>query len=830
MRNLRLAFRTLFKTPFVTAVAVLSLALGIGANAAIFSLFDQTLLQPLPVLDPGRLVNLGAPGPKPGSQSCSQAGDCDVVFSYPMFRDLERQQTVLSGLAAHRDVGVNLSYREQPLSGRGTLVSGSYFPTLGIKPAMGRLIGPSDDAAIGAGYVTVLSYNFWESRLGADPAVVGKTIVVNGHPLEIIGVAPRGFDGTVLGSRPMVFVPITMREVLTNAQPGFEKRRSYWIYLFGRLKPGVSLAQARTGLNAVYRPIITDVEAPLQQGMSEQTMGRFKTKAIVVEPGAQGQSQVHKEARTPLLMLFSVTTIVLLIACANIANLLLARGAGRATEMGVRLALGASRTQLLTQLLTESVLLALMGGAAGLLVARWTLSGIATLLPPDALTTLHFELQPAVILFSAVLAIATGILFGMFPALHSTRSDLVTAIRANAGQVQGARGAARFRATLVTVQIALATALLVSAGLFMKSLVNVTRVNLGVAVDHVVTFAISPEQSGYDSTRSAILFGQVEAALAALPGVNGVTSALVPLLAGDNWGSDVQVQGFPKGPDVDNNSRFNEVGAGYFSTLGVPVLAGREFTAADHQGTSKVAVVNEAFTRKFNLGQDAVGKFMSDGGDSLDTQIVGVVRNAKYSDVKDSVPPVFFYPWRQDGRVGSMYFYLRTSLLPSQVLAMIPPVIKNLAPVVPVEELKTMPQQIRQNVFLDRMISILSAAFALLATLLAAVGLYGVLAYTVAQRTREIGVRMALGADGRQVRRMVMRQVALLMALGLGIGLAAALALGRAASSLLYGLQGHDPIVFLLGVLVLGLVGFTAGYLPARRASQVDPMQALRYE
>jgi predicted permease len=830
MRNLRLAFRTLFKTPFVTAVAILSLALGIGANAAIFSLFDQTLLQPLPVAEPGRLVNLSAPGPKPGSQSCSQAGDCDVVFSYPMFRDVERQQTVLAGLAAHRDFGVNLSYHDQPLSGRATLVSGSYFPTLGIKPALGRLIGPSDDAAIGAGYVTVLSYNFWESHLGAEPSVVGKTIVINGHALEIIGVAPRGFDGTVLGSRPMLFVPITMRQALSNGPAGFENRRSYWVYLFGRLKPGVSLEQARTGLNSVYRPIITEVEAPLQQGMSDQTLGRFRTKEIRVEPGAQGQSQVHKEARTPLLMLFSVTGIVLLIACANIANLLLARGAGRATEMGVRLALGASRVQLLTQLLTESVLLALMGGAAGLLVARWTLSAISSLLPPDALATLHFELQPSVILFSAVLAIATGIIFGMFPALHSTRSDLVTAIRANAGQVQGARGAARFRATLVTVQIALATALLVSAGLFMKSLVNVTRVNLGVKVDNVVTFAISPDQSGYDSTRSAMLFGQVEEALAALPGVNGVTSSLVPLLAGDNWGSDVQVQGFPKGPDVDNNSRFNEVGPGYFATLGVAVLAGREFTAADHLGSSKVAVVNEAFTRKFNLGKDAVGKFMSDGDDSLDTQIVGVVRDAKYSDVKDSVPPLFYYPWRQDSRVGSMYFYVRTSLPPSQVLATIPPLIKNLSPVVPVEELKTMPQQIKENVFLDRMISILSAAFAVLATLLAAVGLYGVLAYTVAQRTREIGVRMALGADGGQVRQMVMRQVAVMMAMGLGIGLAAAFALGRAASSLLYGLQGHDPLIFLLGVLVLAVVGFAAGYLPARRASQVDPMQALRYE
>jgi predicted permease len=830
MRHLRLAFRTLFRTPFVTAIAVLSLALGIGANAAIFSLFDQTLLQPLPVHEPGELVNLGAPGPKPGSQSCGQAGDCDVVFSYPMFRDLERQQTVLSGLAAHRDFGVNISYREQPVSGRGTFVSGSYFPTLGLQPALGRLLGPSDDQTIGANYVTVLSYNFWQTRLGSDPTVLGKTIVVNGQSLVILGVAPRGFDGTVLGSRPMVYVPITMRAVLTNGFTGMENRRNYWIYLFGRLKPGVSLAQAETGMNAVYRPIINDVEAALQQGMSEQTLGRFRAKTISVQKGAQGQSSVHKEARTPLLMLFSVTGIVLLIACANIANLLLARGAGRATEMGVRLALGASRAQLLTQLMTESVLLALMGGVAGLLVARWTLVAISSLLPPDALTTLHFELQPMVLLFTALLAIGTGLVFGLFPALHSTRSDLVTAIRANSGQIQGARGAARFRATLVTVQIALATALLISAGLFMKSLVNVTRVDLGVQVDHVITFAISPVQSGYDTTRSAILFGRVEEALAALPGVNGVTSGMVPLLAGDNWGSDVQVQGFPKGPDVDNNSRFNEIGSGYFATLGVPIMAGREFTAADHLGSSKVAMVNQAFARKFNLGQDAVGKFMSAGSDSLDTQIVGVVRDAKYSDVKDSIPPVFYFPWRQDAGVGSMYFYVRTSLPPAQLLALIPPLIKSLEPVLPVEELKTMPQQIRENVFLDRMISILSAAFAALATLLAAVGLYGVLAYTVAQRTREIGVRMALGADGRHVRAMVMRQVAVLIAIGLGVGLAGALALGRAAGSLLYGLQGHDPVVFVLGAILLALVGFGAGYLPARRASRVDPMQALRYE
>lgn len=830
MRHVRLAFRTLFRTPFVTTIAVLSLALGIGANAAIFSLFDQILLRPLPVPDPGRLVDLSAPGPKPGSQSCNQAGDCDVVFSYPMFRDLEQDQTVLTGLAGHRAFGVSLSYGGEPVTGEGMYVSGSYFPTLGVHAALGRLLTPEDDRSIGAGFVTVLSYDYWRSHFGSDRGVVGKILTVNGRSMAIVGVTPRGFEGTTLGTRPYVYVPITMRGVLTTGFQGFDNRRSYWVYVFGRLKPGVSLTQAGAGLNALYHSIINDVEAPLQQGMSEQTLGRFRAKRVVVTPGWRGQSSMHREARTPLFMLFSVTGIVLLIACANIANLLLARGAGRSMEMGVRLALGASRRQLMTQLLTESVVLASLGGLASLAVAKWTLSGIAALLPPDGAQAFQFTIQPAVLLFSAALAIATGLVFGLFPAWHSTRSELVTTIRANAGQISGARSAARFRASLVTVQISLATALLIAAGLFMKSLVNVTHVELGIRVDSLVTFSLSPERSGYDSTRALLLYGRVEDALAATPGVSGVATGLVPLLAGSNWGNDVYVQGFPPGPDVDNNSRFNEVGTGYFATLGVPLVAGREFTIGDHRGGPRVAVVNQAFAKKFNLGQAAVGKFMSTRSqDSLNIQIVGVVPDIKYSDVKDSVPPVFYLPWRQDTHVSGIYFYVR-SARPAALLGQVRAVVKGIDPGLPVEDLKSMPQQVRENVFLDRMLSTLSAAFAVLATLLAAVGLYGVLAYSVAQRTREIGVRMALGADARNVRVMVLRQVSAMMVTGGIIGLAGAVGLGRAASSLLYGMKGTDPAVFALSLAALMLVALGAGYVPARRASEVDPIQALRYE
>ena len=830
MRSLRLAFRTLFRTPFVTTIAVLSLALGIGANAAIFSLFDQILLRPLPVREPNRLVNLSAPGPKPGSQSCGQAGDCDAVFSYRMFRDLEQRQTVFSGVAAHDRFGVSVVYKDQPLTGDGMYVSGSYFPTLGVRPALGRLLTESDDQSIGTNFVAVLSNAYWQSRLGGDRDVLGKTIVVNGQALTIVGVAAPGFEGTTMGTKPLVYVPISMRGLLTVGFRGFENRQTYWIYLFARLKPGVTVQQATVGLNGLYHSIINDVEAPLQKGMSDATLARFRAKQVTLEPGWRGQSTMHKEATTPLLMLFSVTGIVLLIACANIANLLLARGAGRAMEMGVRLALGANRRQLVSQLLLESVVLAGLGGVASLLVAKWTLASIASLLPSDGGDILEFTLQPAVLLFAAGLALVTGVAFGLFPAWHSTRGELVTTIRANAGHISGARAAARFRATLVTLQISLATSLLIAAGLFMKSLVNVTRVDLGVHVDSVITFGLSPERSGYDSTRALQLYGRVEEALAALPSVTSVTTSMVPLIAGDNWGTDVNVQGFPAGPDVDNNSRFNEVGAKYFSTFGVQLIAGREFTEADRHGGPQVAIVNQAFVKKFNLGQGAVGKFMSTAGpDSMNIQIVGVVPDVKYSEVKKPVPAVFYIPWRQDTHVSFLNFYVR-SPQPETVLRTINSTMRKIDPGVPVEGLKTMPQQIRDNVFLDRMISILSSAFAVLATLLAAVGLYGVLAYSVAQRTREIGVRMALGADAGRVRVMVLRQVGGMMVVGGIIGLVGALGLGKAASSLLFGLKGSDPVVFALSLLVLVLVAFGAGYVPARRASEVDPIQALRYE
>ena len=834
MHGLKYAARTLMKTPFVTAVAIVSLALGIGANTAIFSLFDQMLLRSLPVQNPDELVNLSAPGPNPGSQSCNQAGSCLELWSYPMFKDLEREQSSFTGIAAHRLFGANLALSGQTTSGQGVLVSGSYFPVLGLQPAMGRLFGPADDERFGEHPIAVLSYSYWENNLGLDRSILNQTIIVNGHPLTVVGVAPRGFNGTTLGAQPDVFVPITMRTQMNPWFDAFDNRRSYWAYLFARLRPGMTVEAATGAINTIYAPIIEEVEAPLQTAMTDQTMERFRAKRVVVDPGPQGQSSMHGEARTPLRLLLGITAVVLLIACANIANLLLARGANRAQEMAIRGSLGASRSQMLTQLLIESVLLAFLGGLAGLVVARWTLGGIAASLPPEAIATLELRLSPSMILFAAALSLGTGIVFGMYPALHSTRPDLAAMLKTTLGQPAGARAAQRFRSALVTSQIALSMALLVAAGLFIKSLMNVSRVDLGLDPENIVMFTVSPELNGYEGSRSADFFIQLEEELAAIPGVTSVSADQVGLLGGSSWGNSVSVEGFDWEPGVDSGSRYNQVGPGYFSTLGMPLLAGREFTASDGDGATPVVIVNEAFTRKFGLnGAEAVGKWMSDDGsqaDELDTQIIGVVQDAKYSDVKDEVPPVFFNAYRQDRAIGSMTLYVRTALGTDAIIPRITPLVAGIDPDLPVDDIKTLQQQIQENVFLDRFISTMSAAFALLATLLAAIGLYGVLAYTVAQRTREIGLRMALGAGRENVRGMVLRQVGRMILIGGGIGIVAAIGVGRAAQSLLYGLEGLDvPVVGIVTVL-LALVAFGAGYIPAMRASRVDPMQALRYE
>jgi predicted permease len=832
MKDVVVALRTLAKTPLLTGVAIMSLALGIGANASIYSVFEQMLLRALPVEEPDRLVNFEVPGPHPGSDSCGRAGGCDEVLSYPMLRDLEQHESAtLAGIAGHVAFGARLGFGDHAKGGTGLQVTGQYFSVLGLRPALGRLLSPDDDVSVGEHRVAVLSHEYWTNDLGADPAVLNRTLDINGEPMTIVGVAPAGFKGTTLGVDVDVFVPMTMRAVMLPWFDGFDNRRWYWAYAFARLAPGASIDEARAEMNTVYNGIINEVDVPLQSGLSEDGMARFAAKELVMVPGARGQSTLHEEVSTPLRMLLVITIMVLLIACANVANLLMARGAARGQEIAVRSALGAGRRRLMRQLLTESLLLAVAGGVASLLVARLTLGLMPSILPPETSNALTMQLRGEVVLFVAVVAVGTGFLFGLYPALFATRSDLATTLRA--GGRSGGDGAARFRSVLVTAQIALSMTLLVGAGLFIRSLMNVANVDLGLNPDNVVSFGLNPGQDGYGYDEAKDLFIRLEERLAAIPGVTGVTASLVPVLAGNSWGNDVSVEGFEWSPGVNANSRYTAVGPGYFGTMQVPLVSGREFTESDGPSAPGVAIINESFARKFGLDpHDAVGRFMARGAgqDELDIEIVGVVQDAKYSDVKDPPPALFALPYRQLDDVDGLHLYLRTARDSNELLAAIPGVVAELDGNLLPEDPVSLDRTVRDNIVLDRLISTLSAAFAALATLLAAIGLYGVLSYTVAQRTREIGVRMALGAAGGNVKALVLRQVSRMVLVGGTAGLVAALLLGRWTQSLLFGLEGADPLVLTVVVVLMGGVALLAAYLPARRASNVDPMIALRYD
>ena len=833
MHNLKSAMRQLVKRPGLAVLVVVTLALGVGANAAMFSLFHQVLLRPLPVPNPGSLVNLSAPGPRTGSVSCSDAGDCDYVFSYPMLRDLEREQTVFTGIAAHRGFGASIAAAgTQAIGGEGMAVSGDYFRVLRLTPALGRLIGPEDERRVGEGRVAVLSYDYWQNNFGGDRGVIGKILTVNGQPLTVIGVAPEGFNGTTLGQRPQVFVPLTMRWLMEPYFPtSDENRLSYWAYLFARLKPGITMQQAEEAINVPYRAIINDIEAPLNASLSEQRMQSFREKTLVLEPGARGQSRTPQNAALPLTLLLGVTMLVLLIACVNIANLLLARGTARAGEMAVRASIGASRGQMVLQLLTEAGLIGLLGCLASLPVAAATLGVIAMVMPAEIATSLQIGLSPAAILFAVGVSLGTVLLFGLFPALAATRAAPVAVLKEQVGQQSGGRGMARFRRSLVTAQITFSMVLLVLAGLFAQSLANLANAELGLRADAVATFSISPVLSGYSPARSSQLFQRVEEDLAALPGVLSVGSSMVGVIAGNSWGSNVSVQGFEAAPDADTDARYNEVSPDFFRTLQIPLLSGRDFSDADVAGRPRVAIVNESFARKYGLGDEAVGKRMASGAvTELDIEIIGMVKDAKYSDVKEDVPPQYFLARRQNDELGYLTFYVRSQLAPEDLLASMSHVVTALDPNLPVNGLATLPAAIGDTLFLDRLIGMLSTGFALLATLLAATGLYGVLSYSVLQRMRELGLRQALGATPYRLRLMVLRQVGWMALIGGAIGLLFALLLGRAAEAMLFGLSGYDPVVLAAALAVLGAVVLTAGYLPARHASNVDPLEALRYE
>jgi putative ABC transport system permease protein len=827
--ELRTALRGLLARPLFTAIVVLTLAFGIGANTAIYSLFHQMLLQPLPVPQPDQLVNLSSPGPKQGWSSSNNAGRNESIFSYPLFRDIERQQGDALTIAAHREIQVNLSFRGQTTHGSGALVSGSYFPVLQLQPALGRLLGARDDRTPGDTDAVVLSHAYWRNTLGADPSVIGQSLLVNGVALTIAGVAPESFDGTTVGSHPFVFVPITLRwSDNPRTLPDHVSRQSHWVYLFARLSPGVTAEQAQRLIDAPFKAVLNDVEAP-QQDMSNATLQQFRARALLLTPGQRGQSSAPGEASASLSLLLAVALLVLLIACVNIANLQLARGAARMSELAVRAAIGASRRRLLQQMLVESSLLAVVGALLAIPVAAVALRALTLMMP--ASDSARIALQPAAIAYALLAALATVLVFGLLPALQLARTSPMGVIKGQSGQPGGGRAIARFRHALVAIQIAFSMTLLVLAGLFAQSLSNLGRVDLGLRPESLLSFSVSPSLNGQTPAQSRQTFDRIEQSVAALPGVSSVASSMVRLLSNSEVGNNVAVQGYEAAADEDTDVMRNDVGPGFFPTVGIPLIAGREFSAADAAGGARVAVVNRRFAERFALGNDVVGKRVSIGsGGPLDIQIVGLVGDAAYSGVRGEVPPMLFLPDRQNRELGEMTFYVRSQLAPEQQTGAIRAAIAGIDPDLPVEDLMTVVQQVRENTFEDRIVGLLSAVFAALATLLAASGLYGVLSYSIAQRQRELGLRLALGAPPARVRGMVLRQTGMLAVIGGGVGMAAALALGRAAESLLFGLRGHDPQVLVVSALVLAGVIFVASYLPARRAARMDPMLALRHD
>lgn len=829
MRQIRIALRTLLSTPVLTGIAVLSLGLGIGANTAIFSLFDSIILRALPVPNPQELVALGTTAPRSGEITNNMAGP--EVFSYPMMRDLEKSQTVFTGIAAHRSFGASLAYQGQTAAAEGVYVSGQFFPTLALKPAAGRLITPADDVTPGGHPVVVLSHRYWTERFNANPAVLSQTLIVNGAAMTILGVTPEKFKGPVLGQDPSIYVPISMKASLETRWKGYEDHRSYWIYLMARLKPGYTRDRAQQEINGLYAALI-EREAPLQKGASAKFLERFRQGRLLLEPGDRGQSGLLETAEVPLTMLLGIAGFVLLIACANIANLLLAKAANRQREMAIRLSMGATRAQLMGHLLTESMLMAVAGGLFGVILSRWAMYGLQAAVPVKMLIW-DASLNPRVLLFTAAVAISTGFVFGLFPAWQASGTRLADTLKDQAGAVLGAGAAGRFRHGLVVAQVAVSLCLLATAALFGRSLVNVMRVDLGLKSENITGFALSPALSKYTPERSLALFEQLEKDLAAIPGARGAAVSTVPLLAGNNWGQNVTVDGFDAGPDTDTHSMFNMIGAGYFRLLGIPMVAGREFDERDDR-KAKTVIINQAFARKFNLGPNPVGRRMATGGvkqNQLDLEIIGVVKDAKYSSVKDSVPPLFYLPYRGSKSLGGASIYVASNVPPETIMASIRRAVAKLDPNLPIEDLRTLDDQASEDIAPDRIVAQLTIIFGALATVLAMIGLYGVLAYTVERRTREFGIRQALGAAPGNVRNLVLGGVGKLLALGVLIGVPASVVVAEYARSLLFKLEKTDSWGIIgAATITLGIIAMLAGWIPARRAAGIDPMRALRHD
>jgi predicted permease len=806
-------------------VAIVSLALGIGANTAIFSLLDQTLFRLLPIREPERLVAFHFEGRMGGT---SQSDSNESVFSYPMYRDFRDRSRVFEGVIGRSSAAVNIVTHDQAEQALAEIVSGNFFEVLGVRPAMGRLLSADDDDVTPGGRpVIVLSHGYWTRKFASSTAALNQTIRVNGLSMTVVGVAPRNFRGVVATQTPDIYAPVAMKAQLTpGVLDNLADRRALWLNIFARLKPGATAPQANAAMGPLFH-VMLEEEAAGRGRWSGRSLDRFLANKVEIRPASQGVNQLKSRWENPLLAVMAMAGLALLIACSNVANLLIARAAARWRELAIRRAIGASRWALMRQLLVESLTLSLAGGLVGLALSYWIVKGMVGLGLGEG-GWVAAQVDGRVLVFTFAVSLLTGALFGLGPSISSTSGDVAHALKD-----QGASFAkVRLRSALVVAQMALSLVLLITAGLFVRSLVNLLRNDLGFRTEKLLVFSINPALRGYQPAAALSLFERLQERLKTLPGVVSVAAARHLPLGNSSMGNSVSIEGYRAGEEEEMSSRVNVISPGYFSTLGVPLLAGREFTAADGSQAPKVAIVNEAFVQRYCKGRNPIGLHIarSTGNPKLDIEIVGVVRNSSFSSVNERIERFFYVPYRQEPSAQRMGFLVRASgdaaALPSGVRS----AVREIDASMPVVDEKWMTAQVENSLYIQRLIATLAAAFGALATLLATVGLYGVMSYTIARRTPEIGIRIALGATPLRVIALVMRDAARLALAGLVVGVPCALAGGRIIRAQLFGVGSADAAVVIGAAAVLALAAMGAAFLPARRAASIDPLQALRVE
>jgi len=830
--DVRYGLRMLAKNPGFTFIAILTLALGIGANTAIFSLLNQVLLRRLPVRNPAELVVLKSPGPKHGHVWSD--GDDSEIFSYPLYKGLAKNTAVFDGVMARYQFSAAIASHGQTDRGSGELVTGNYFEVLGVRPALGRVLSLADDDAQGAHPVLVLSHAYWTRHFGGDAGALNQTILVNNTEMTIVGVAQTGFSGIQVGQTPDIFVPMTMKGQMTPIRNGLDDWNDSFLAVLARLKTGVSKEQAEAGINVDYPGLLEQQAATLKLRAGGKDRQEFLSKKIVLYPGAQGRTTVQRDSGPALMALFAMVALVLLISCTNVANLLLAKAAARQREFAIRSALGATPGRMMRQLLVESFLCALGGGVLGLILGVWIMNILTRAVVSEAgIQGITAQVDGGVLGFAAAATGVSAVLFGLIPAWRATRAGVSQMLKDQGSTTSAGPGQVRFRKYLVAGQVAFTLLLLTGGALFSRTLWNLRKENLGLSTENLITFSIAPQLSGYDEARTVALVDQLRERLGALPGVLRVGSSQIAVLTGTDMGGNITVESRQNLDTDDRHVNFDAVSPNYFSTMRIPLLSGREFNAGDTTASTKVAIINEAMAKEFFPKRNPIGvHFALGGGNDVkpNIEIVGVVRNAKEGHVRDAERPYFYQPYSQFGKLYGMSFYGRSQQDPLLIANAMRETVRGADANLPVYDLKTVQRVVDEDLFAERVIAGLSAAFGGLAALLAALGIYGVLAYLVVQRTREIGIRVALGAGSGHVRGLVFKEVGWMVLAGALVGLPLAYGLARLSESLLYGVHAGDVPVYTASLGIICLVAFAACYIPSRRATRIDPIVALRYE